>query len=145
MALNMIFVTARKTITADEIVLIPAAYYNLITNDPQLVREHPPLSKLLAGIPLLFIQPDEPVRTQMDPSLTRAELEWAYAMRFWNDNRAGLKHLLLARVPMIALTIGWPVGFRFCTRFFGPRRVFALASLRWNRPSSPSTWYNPTW
>ena len=106
MALNMIAVTARKSITADEIVLIPAAYYNLITDDFQLVREHPPLSKLLAGVPLLFLQPrrtsSQPNRSFVPP---RADREWAYATRFWHDNRAQFEAISFwSRIPMIALT-----------------------------------------
>jgi len=130
MALNMIFVTARKSITADEIVLIPAAYYHLITNDPQLVREHPPLSKLLAGIPLLFIQPQELLPSQLEPAETRANREWAYAMRFWHDNRSQFEAISFwARVPMIALTLAFGfLTFIFARELFGARAaLFALA------------------
>jgi len=130
MALNMIFVTARKSITADEIVLIPAAYYHLITNDPQLVREHPPLCKLLAGVPLLFIQPQELLPNQSEPSQNRADREWAYSMRFWNDNRAQFEAISFwARVPMIALTLAFGVlTLIFARDLFGPRAaLFALA------------------
>ena len=130
MALNMIAVTARKSITADEIVLIPAAYYNLLTDDFQLVREHPPLSKLLAGVPLLFLQPDETSDAQMDPSSTRADREWAYATRFWHDNRAQFEAISFwSRMPMIALTIGFGLlTFIFARDLFGSRAaLFAVA------------------
>ena len=59
MAANLISVTARKSITADEIVLIPAAYYHLVDDKVNLIGQHPPLCKFLAGVPLLFIQPNE--------------------------------------------------------------------------------------
>jgi 4-amino-4-deoxy-L-arabinose transferase-like glycosyltransferase len=130
MALNMVFVTARKSITADEIVLIPAAYYHLITNDPQLVREHPPLCKLLAGVPLLFIQPQELLPNQLEPSQTRPDREWAYSMRFWQDNRAQFEAISFwARVPMIALTLAFGLlTFVFTRELFGSRAaLFALA------------------
>lgn len=130
MALNMIAVTARKSITADEIVLIPAAYYNLITDDFQLVREHPPLSKLLAGVPLLFLQPNELAANQIDPTMSRADREWAYATRFWHDNRAQFEAISFwTRIPMIALTIGFGLlTFIFARDLFGSRAgLFAVA------------------
>lgn len=130
MALNMILVTTRKSITADEIVLIPAAYYHLITNDPQLTREHPPLSKLLAGVPLLFIQPQELLPNQLEPSQARPHREWAYAVRFWHDNRSQFESISFwARVPMIALTLAFGLlTFIFARDLFGARAaLFALA------------------
>lgn len=131
MALNMIFVTARKSITADEIVLIPAAYYHLTTNDPQLVREHPPLSKLLAGLPLLFIQPQEVLPNQLDPSETRANREWAYAMRFWHDNRSQFEAISFwAQVPMMALTLAFGfLTFIFARDLFGARAALLALAL----------------
>ncbi|HBB87947.1 MAG TPA: hypothetical protein DC047_10060 [Blastocatellia bacterium] len=130
MALNLLLVTARKSVTADELVLIPAAYYNLVTNDFQPVREHPPLCKLLAGVPLLFIQPQEPAPDQMDPGITRADLEWSYEMRFWQDNRAQFEAISFwSRVPMIALTIALGLlTFIFARDLFGSRAaLFAVA------------------
>lgn len=123
MTVNMIAVTARKSITTDELVLIPAAYYHLVTADFQLVREHPPLCKLLAGLPLLFIQPDELDPKQMDPSIRRADLEWSYATRFWEDNRVRFDTISFwARMPMIALTVALGVLiFVFARDLFGRR------------------------
>jgi 4-amino-4-deoxy-L-arabinose transferase-like glycosyltransferase len=130
MSLNLVAVTARKSITTDELVLIPAAYYHLVTDDFQLVREHPPLCKLLAGVPLLLIQPDELSPQQIDPSASRDALEWSYAMRFWQDNRARFDTISFwARMPMIALTLALGVlVFVFARDLFGPRAaLFAVA------------------
>jgi hypothetical protein len=130
MALNLVATTARKSITADELVLIPAAYYNLVTDDFQLVREHPPACKLLAGIPLLFIQPQEPRPDSLGPALTRGDREWEYAMRFWLDNRAQFEAISFwSRVPMIALTVGLALlTFVFARDMFGSRAaLFAVA------------------
>ncbi len=128
-AVNLTSVLGRKSITADEIVLIPAAYYNLVTDDFQLVREHPPLCKLLAGVPLLFIQPQELPSDTISPTMPRGDSEWFYAMRFWEDNRAQFEAICFwARVPLIALTVsfGWLV-FAFGRNLFGPRAgLFAL-------------------
>jgi hypothetical protein len=131
MALNMIVVTARKSITADEIVLIPAAYYSLITTDFQLVREHPPLCKLLAGVPLLFLQPEEPAPNQIDPSMARPDREWAYAMRFWQDNKTQFESISFwSRMPMIALTLALGLlVFIFARDLFGSRAALFAVTL----------------
>ena len=134
MALNLVTVTARKSITADEVVLIPSAYYHLVTNHVQLIRQHPPLCKLLAGLPLLFIQPNELSPDQIDPSARPPEVEWAYIMRFWQDNRAHFEAICFwARVPMIVLTLALGVLlFVFARDLVGDRAallallVFAL-------------------
>jgi hypothetical protein len=130
MTLNLVATTARKSITADELVLIPAAYYNLVTDDFQLVREHPPACKLLAGIPLLFLQPQEPRPDSLATALTRGDREWEYAMRFWQDNRAQFEAISFwSRVPMIALTVGLALlTFIFARDMFGARAgLFAVA------------------
>ena len=130
MALNLVATTASKSITADELVLIPAAYYNLVTDDFQLVREHPPACKLLAGIPLLFLQPEEPQPDTLGPTLTRGDREWQYAMRFWLDNRTKFEAISFwSRVPMIALTVGLALlTFIFARDMFGSRAaLFAVA------------------
>jgi len=130
MAVNLIATTAHKSITADELVLIPAAYYNLVTDDFQLVREHPPACKLLAGIPLLFIQPQEPKPDSLAPNLTRADREWEYAMRFWQDNRTQFEAISFwSRVPMIGLTVCLALlTFIFARDLFGSRSaLFAVA------------------
>ena len=123
MAVNLVTVTARKSITADEIVLIPSAYYALVTNQVQLIPQHPPLCKLLAGLPLLFFQPNELPSAQVNPSAPWAETEWAYIMRFWHDNRANFEAICFwARMPMVALTLGLGVLlFVFARELFGAR------------------------
>src|SRR3979490_3270921 len=60
MAVNLVAAISRKSITNDEVVHIPAGYYHLVAGDFQLNKEHPPLVKMWATLPLLFVQPDEP-------------------------------------------------------------------------------------
>src|SRR5687767_5179175 len=131
MTLNLVAVTARKSITADEVVLIPAAYYHLVTDDLQLIREHPPLSKLLAGVPLLFIQPNELSPQQFDPAIKRTDREWSYATRFWHDNRDRFETISFwARMPLIALTLALGVLiFYFAQDLFGPRAALLAVAL----------------
>jgi hypothetical protein len=130
MTVNLVAVTARKSITVDELVLIPAAYYHLVTDDFQLVSDHPPLCKLLAGMPLLFIQPNERPPQPIDPSITWGTRDWKYEMEFWQDNRARFETISFwTRLPMIALTLMLGVLiFIFARDLFGPRAaLFAVA------------------
>jgi 4-amino-4-deoxy-L-arabinose transferase-like glycosyltransferase len=131
MAVNLVTVTARKSITADEVVLIPSAYYHLVTNQVQLIPQHPPLCKLLAGLPLLFIQPNELPLTQIDPAARPQDIEWAYIMRFWQDNRASFEAICFwARMPMIALTLALGVLlFLFARKLFGDRAALLALLL----------------
>lgn len=131
MAVNLVTVTARKSITADEVVLIPSAYYALVTNDVQLIPQHPPLSKLLAGLPLLFIQPNELPPAQIDPAARPVEIEWAYIMRFWQDNRVNFEAICFwSRVPMIALTLALGLLLLgFARELFGDRAALLALFL----------------
>lgn len=123
MAANLILVTARKSITADEIVLIPAAYYYWVDADVNLIGQHPPLCKLLAGLPLLFVQPNEWKPEKVDPNGPPDQNEWGYVLRFWQDNRARFEAICFwSRMPMVALTLALGVlGFVFARDLLGPR------------------------
>jgi len=131
MALNLVTVTARKSITADEVVLIPSAYYALVTNEVQLIPQHPPLSKLLAGLPLLLIQPNELPSAQINPSARPQDIEWAYIMRFWQDNRVNVEAICFwARMPMVALTLALGLLlFVFARELFGDRAALLALFL----------------
>ncbi|HLM54624.1 MAG TPA: hypothetical protein VK422_00750, partial [Pyrinomonadaceae bacterium] len=123
MTLNMLATLARKSITNDETVLIPAAYYHLAAGDFQHVAEHPPLCKLLAGVPLLFVQPNEAPADLVPDKVSSTEYTWAYQERFWNDNRDIYGELSFwSRVPMVLLTVALGVVlFLFARELFGGR------------------------
>jgi 4-amino-4-deoxy-L-arabinose transferase-like glycosyltransferase len=129
MAMVLVATTARKSITADEIVLIPSAYYHLVTNDVQLIPQHPPLCKLLAGLPLLLVQPNEWWPGPDEPAVDKNDAEWRQTMHFWQDNRLRFDTICFwARMPMIALTLALGLlTFVFARDFFGPRAgLFAV-------------------
>src|SRR6267142_3873353 len=87
MAANLFATISRKSITNDEIVHIPAGYYHLVAGEFQLNNEHPPLVKMWAALPLLFIQPNE---SPLDPAQARGNYSqetWKFLDQFWPDNR----------------------------------------------------------
>jgi len=129
MGLQMFVVISRKSITIDELVLIPSAYYHLVDGDFQQVYEHPALPKIIAAIPLLFVQPNE---YKVDPatSLKPDDAKWARQSQFWQKNLSQVDEISFwARAPMIVLTLGLGVLiFSFARTLFGPRvAVLAVA------------------
>lgn len=131
MAVNLISVTARKSITTDEIVLIPAAYYHLVDDKVNLIGQHPPFCKFLAGLPLLFIQPNEWKPEKVDPAGRAEQNEWGFVQHFWADNRAQFELICLwSRLPMIALTLALGLLiFVFARDLLGPRAAALAVAL----------------
>ena len=131
MSFNMLTVIARKNITLDETVMIPSAYYHLAAGNFQLVHDHPPLSKILAALPLLLIQPAELSARNVAGEPYSPGREGAYQGYFWNDNRAKFEQISFwARVPMIALAAGLGVLiFVFARDQFGPRAAVLAVAL----------------
>lgn len=118
MALQMLMVISRKSITNDEIVMIPAAYYHLVGNNYGLVNEHPPLSKIVAGTSFLFIQPNEGLAPE-----SSTDEKWQYYLGFWEHNRDRFESISFwPRVPMILLTVALGgLVFWFARELFGAR------------------------
>src|SRR5204863_649391 len=128
MAVNLISVLARKSITTDEIVLIPSAYYHWVDNDIHLIGQHPPLCKLLAGLPLLVLQPNEWKPEKIDPAGPPDQHEWRYVEHFWQDNREKFEAISFwSRIPMIALTLALGALVFVFTRDLLDSRVATLA------------------
>lgn len=129
MCIQMFAVIWRKSITIDELVLIPSAYYHLVDGDFQLVNEHPAAPKLIAAIPLLFIQPKE-LSLQNIPSTNPSNVKWARQSGFWEANRDKFESMSFwPRVTMLILTLGLGVLIFYFTRtLFGSRAAtFAVA------------------
>src|ERR1043166_1007749 len=131
MALQMLVVIRRKSITVDEIVMIPSAYYHLASANFQLVNEHPPLSKLVAGVPLLFVQPEEIRPDQMTATPGSPDAKWAYYDSFWENNFDRFDSLSFwPRTAMIGLTIGLGILiFWFARELFGGRAAVIATAL----------------
>jgi Dolichyl-phosphate-mannose-protein mannosyltransferase len=129
MAINLFAVILRKSITNDEIVHIPAGYYHLVAGDFHLNNEHPPLVKMWAALPLLFIQPEEPPAVN-NPQEGFMERTWGYHQRFWQANRARFGSITFwPRAMMVPLTLILGVMiFIYARKLFGATAaLFALA------------------
>jgi hypothetical protein len=110
----------QKGATADEVAHLPAGYTYLAYGDFRLNPEHPPLIKLLSGIPLLFLQPkvdtSDPTWSQKDPQYGWDVNQWAFGRKFlfeWNDG----DHLLFwGRAPIVLLSFLLGLGVYLCAR-----------------------------
>lgn len=121
MSIQMLAVISRKSITNDEIVHIPAGYYHLVVGNYQLNNEHPPLVKMWAAIPLLFIQPIESKRTADEIQANSGEVTWSFHSRFWTENRNQFELICFwTRFMMIISTVGLGILiFCFARELFG--------------------------
>ena len=131
MSLQMLSVVWRKSITVDEVVMIPAAYYHLAAGNCQLVHEHPPLAKILAGIPLLFLQPNETDPRKFGHAPDSPLGKWTYEERFWEDNPRLFESISFwARVPLVALTaLTGLLLFAFARELFGDTTAVLAVAL----------------
>jgi hypothetical protein len=131
MGANLFSVLTRKSVTTDEIVLIPAAYYHYVDHNVNLIGQHPPLCKLLAGLPLLFLQPNEWKPEKVDPAGRPDQNEWDYVLHFWRDNRPQFEAICFwSRTGMISLTLALGVLlFVFTRDLLGPRVALLAVAL----------------
>jgi hypothetical protein len=123
MGLQLLGVILRKNITVDEIVHIPAGYDHLVAGNFQLNNEHPPLVKMWAALPLLFIQPNEAPPTEAEMQGRFIELTFSYDQRFWQNNKEQFERICFwARAIMIVVTLGFGVViFTYARDLFGAR------------------------
>lgn len=124
---NMLAVISRKSITNDEVVIIPAGYYHLAAGNFQILVDHPPLTRMYAALPLLFIQPAEPpitVRAGEDSQQRTLRTE----EEFWNANATRFAAISFwSRVPMITLTLALGLLIFVYTRQLFNARAAVLA------------------
>lgn len=131
MGANMLGQISRKGLTNDEMIHIPAGYYHLVAGYFQVNNEHPPLVKMWAALPLLFIQPNEPPPAK-DETEHNMNLTWGYQARFWDDNQEHFGAIIFwTRAFMIILTLALGVlVFLYARDLFGPRAAcFSVALL----------------
>jgi hypothetical protein len=130
MAANLFAQISRKSLTNDEMIHIPAGYYHLVAGYFQLNNEHPPLVKMWAALPLLFIQPNEPPPAK-DETEHNMNLTWRYQARFWSDNPEHFAAIIFwTRAFMILLTLALGLLiFLYARDLFGPRAACLSVAL----------------
>jgi len=130
MALNLLTVVARKSITIDETLIIPAGYYYLTSEAFHIAHEQPPLPSMLAALPLLFLSLQAPSLNDLDNQPSSQQTVTAGA-RFWIVNRDHFRAIFFwSRVPMIIVTILLgALVFLFTRRLFNARAAVLAVTL----------------
>ena len=130
MGANMLSVLSRKSLTNDELYHIPAGYYHLVGGVFELNNEHPPLAKMWAALPLLFVQPDEPAPPK-DDAENNMNLTWGYLQRFFADNRERVRSITFwTRLFAVLLTLALgALVFTYARRFFNARAAVLAVAL----------------
>jgi len=129
MAANLLSVISKKSITIDETSAIPSGYYYLTEDAFDINCEHPPLPKILAALPLLFLNVERPPLSQV-PGDNYSQRTVMTSAHFWTANRADFRRIFFwARVPMVVITILLgALIFLYARRLFSARAaVFAVA------------------
>jgi hypothetical protein len=111
--------------TSDEAVHLAAGYSYWKTHDFRLNPEHPPLAKLMASLPLLWLQPK--LDLSHDDWKTAAEYDFGFNFLYGNDAD---RLLFWSRAAMIMLaSIGLLVTFLWARDLFGPHAGFFAAGM----------------
>ncbi|HEX8291650.1 MAG TPA: glycosyltransferase family 39 protein, partial [Pyrinomonadaceae bacterium] len=127
---NLLSVVWRKGLTADEFYHVPAGYYHLTAGEFRVNAEHPPLVKMLAALPLLFVGVEAPPPRYEASAEPRERTEQTLAL-FWRANTARFETISFwARVPAVLITLGlgWLV-FVYARRLFGARAALLAVLL----------------
>jgi predicted membrane-bound dolichyl-phosphate-mannose-protein mannosyltransferase len=120
----MFLALPKLSATSDEVAHLPAGYTYWATRDFRMNPEHPPLAKLLAGLPLLALKP--PLDTSWPEWKTAEEYSFGYGFLYTNDAD---RLLFWGRLPMTLLsTAGAFIVFLWARGMFGSASgLFALA------------------
>ncbi|MFH1597643.1 MAG: glycosyltransferase family 39 protein [Patescibacteria group bacterium] len=112
--------------TIDEGVHLSSGYAYLKDLNFELNPEHPPLSKYLAAIPLLFLDLDDKFDTD-----AYDDNQWEYARQLIHNNRVSNRLILgLGRLPtmLFSLLLGFII-FKFTRKYFNTKTAFLALIL----------------
>jgi hypothetical protein len=118
----LVFAARRDGMTVDEMPYIGSGYRELVFSDYRMMPEHPPLAKLAAAVPLIFMHLDVPPAQDGD-----AQITWSDALI--NVNNRDRPILFVSRLAIVLATAA--MGFLvwcLARRLYGPAAAaFALA------------------
>jgi hypothetical protein len=97
----------RDGMVYDEVTYIPAGYRHLTASDYRLNPETPPLAKLLAALPFLWLPLRGEAPDSSDPS-------WLWSYHFLHVENRDRPVLQLARIPNALLSLALVVGVARC-------------------------------
>jgi predicted membrane-bound dolichyl-phosphate-mannose-protein mannosyltransferase len=122
---TILAVTSMPAVTYDEPNYVTAGYSYYKTRDYRLNFEHPPFAKLIAGFPLLFINPEIDFTSEAWTTATTPEaayvMQWYFSKEFfYYSNNDPDQLLFYSRIPFILLGILLGIYvFRWATLLYG--------------------------
>ena len=135
-----IFLASKDSLTFDERAHIPASYSYVRYGDIRLNPEHPPLLKDLAGLPLLFLQPQFPLESyEWQHGLNE---QWSIGSMFLNCSRPELacndtwQLTFWSRLPLILVSLFLALSLFWWTRSLaGPMAGLLALTLMLGDPN----------
>lgn len=116
----------RKSATFDEGAHLPAGYSYVAYRDYRLNMEHPPLIKLLAGLPLRLLS----AKADTEHTSWKTADQYYFGEEFlysWNDAD---RMLFWGRVPIVLLSLLFGVAVFFCAReWYGAKAGYVALLL----------------
>ena len=100
----MVFSSLRESAIMDELAHIPAGYSYLNSLDYHLNPEHPPLVKMAAGLPLLFLNLNFPTDTPAWSEKVNGQWDVGYEFLYQSGNDAD-QIIQWARTGPMVLTL----------------------------------------
>jgi len=126
MFLNLISLALTDSGTTDEVAHIPAGYSYINQLDYRLNPEHPPLAKVLAGIPLQFLHLKGLFSNWSWAEINQWEAGWNLIYRLGNNAD---QILSWSRLPMILLTIGLGLTIFFWIKSLYGKKIALIILL----------------
>jgi len=129
MAAQMVTAIPHTGAVVDEPAHLTAGWIALTQGDLSVNREHPPLIKTLAALPLLPMHPIEP--PEPDLARTGEDFEFEYSRRFLYGANDADRLLHRARLPVVALSCVLVCAIALWSRSLLGGRIAALAACLW--------------
>ena len=121
--LQMVLALPKLSPTGDEVAHLPAGYTYWTTRDFRLNPEHPPLAKLIAAFPLLFLKP----KADLNSHDWQAADQAVFGYRFVYTNDADRLFFWGRLAITLIATLGAVIVFLWARDMFGPAAgLFAL-------------------
>ena len=122
-----------KSATFDEPNHLPAGYSHLVMHDLRMEPGQPPLTKIISGIPLLFLKLKSPAefKSWELPPGARYGNEYQFGIDFlYHSGQNADKILFFGRIPavLIALLLGWYV-FLWAKQLYGMKAGYLALFL----------------
>ena len=117
---------AQKSVTFDETAHLPAGYTYLKTGDYRMNAEHPPLAKMIAAFPLMFLKIDGAFQSDGWQKGDEWDYGWEFLFRGRNDANTVF---FCGRLSMVILSLGLGLLIFFWARklYGNAAGLFALA------------------